>query len=158
MQLSTIQDVARQLYLGININSTDFDSNNRTFGSILLEAEKLIPDFANYNKKLLDRNDGKYHITIFNVAECGKYPVLLSLENLQVKNASILFKGIGSLKQDNLTTWFVVVESPVLNSLRSDANMYDRDLHITIAFTDKDLFKGRKNVPDVLQFNQHEYL
>ena len=51
MQLSTIQDVARQLYLGININSTDFDSSNRTFGSILLKAEKLIPDFANYNKK-----------------------------------------------------------------------------------------------------------
>lgn len=153
MQLTTIQDVARQLYLGININENDFDSNNRTFGSILIQAEKLIPDFQNYNQKLLDRNHGKYHITVFNAAECGKQPLLLTYDKMLVKNTSITFKGIGNLKQDNMTTWFVVVDSPVLNSLRTDNDFLEKDLHITIAFTDKDLFKGRKNVCENLKFH-----
>lgn len=153
MQLSTIQDVARQIYLGININENDFDSNNRTLGSILLEAEKIIPDFKSYNQKLLDRNSGKYHITVFNAAECGKFPALLQTAGYKLKNESITFKGIGSLQQDAMTTWFIVVDSAVLNSARTGATLQPKDLHITIAFTDKDLFKGRKNVCDILNYN-----
>jgi len=153
MQLVTIQDVARQLYLGINIKDNDIDSNNRTFGSILLQAEKIIPNFKFCNQNLLNRNYGKYHITVFSVSECGKNSSLLELQNAQIKNSSLTFKGVGSIRQDNMITWFVVVESPVLNKLRNDAELLDKDLHITIAFTDKDLFKGRKNVPDVLKFS-----
>ncbi len=155
MKLTTIYDTARQLYLAIDIVSTDYDSVNRIFGEILIEAEKVIPDFPTYNQKLLDRNNGHYHITVFSVAECGKFPQLMSLENLQLKNSNLLFKGIGSLVQkdttETMTTWYIVVECPVLDMLRQNENLPTKDFHITIAFTHKDLFKGRKNDPNVMK-------
>lgn len=154
MQITQIQDVALKLYLGININESEADSNNLLFGKILRVAESIIPDFKICNERLLDRNRDKYHITIFNAAECAKTPILLqTVTGLLVKNSSITFKGIGSLSQDDMTTYYVVLESPVLNALRNDANLEPKDFHITIGFTHKDLFKGRKNEPNIVQFN-----
>jgi len=154
MQITQIQDTALKLYLGIHINESEADVNDLLFGKILTLAADTIPDFKMCNERLLDRNRDKYHITIFNAAECAKTPILLqNVTGLLVKNSSITYKGLGSLEQDGMITYYVVVDSPVLNALRSDANLLPKDFHITIGFTHKDLFKGRKNEPNVLQFN-----
>ena len=153
MQITQIQDTSLKLYLGIEIESTQLDSNDLQFDKILKTAESTIQNFADYNKKLLERNRDKYHITIFNAAECAKFPsLLINATGLHVKDSSITFKGIGSISQDDMTTYFIVVYSPVINKLRTDANLPEKDLHITIGFTHKDLFKSRKNEPNLIQF------
>lgn len=154
MQISKIQDIALQLYLGISINESEADSNNLLFAKILRIAKSTITDFKLFNQKLLERNRDKYHITIFNAAECAKLPILLqNVTGLNIKNSSLTFKGIGSLSEGDMITYYVVVDSPVLNALRNDANLPPKDFHITIGFTHKDLFKGRKNEPNIIEFN-----
>jgi hypothetical protein len=157
MKIDTIQDTARQLYLGIDVNLSTTDSNNRTFGEVLLTANEHIPDFEMCNERLLDRNMGHYHITIFNVAETAKIPALNVVQGMLLKNTSITFKGIGSLEQDGMITYFVIVESAILNKFRTDINLPEKDLHITIGFTHKDLFKGRKNNPNIFELTNNEY-
>lgn len=156
MQITQIQDTSLKLYLGIEIENSQIDSNNLQFSKILHVAESIpmIQNFAECNKRLLERNRDKYHITIFNAAECAKFPsLLINATGLLVKDSSITFKGIGSISQDDMTTYFIVVYSPVINKLRTDANLPEKDLHITIGFTHKDLFKSRKNEPNLIQFN-----
>lgn len=151
MELKLIQDINRNLYLGIDVALTQEDSKGTSFESLLQLATKLIPNFEQLNQKLLARNDNQYHITVFNTMEFGKHEHLQALNGNLLKDSSITFKGIGSLSQDNMTTYFVVIDSAVLNNLRINENISQKDLHITIGFTHKDLFKGNKNNCNITQ-------
>jgi hypothetical protein len=143
MQLQKIQDVLGNDYIAIVVDGKSIED-------IINGMNDKITDFDKYNEKLLERNHGTYHITVFNVMECKKNPDCLHYAGTVVSDA--IFKGIGSIEKNGQTTMFIVVESDTIQALRCDAGFPDKDLHVTIAFTDKDLFHARKNECNVVTF------
>ena len=149
MKLSKLTDVLGQTYLGLDVDPSFKDKNGLTLNDILEEGLTYIPYFSDRNDNLLNRNNNHYHITVFNVMECGKYKLLDKDIMIDILSNDIEFTGIGSIHKELCSTYFVPVKCLKLNNLRYLFNLDDKDLHITIAYTHKDLFGMPKNVPDV---------
>jgi len=143
MQLQKIQDILGNDYIAIVIDG-DF------IKEIITGLTDKISDFDKYNEKLLARNHGTYHITVFNVMECQKNIDCLHYAGTTIDD--VVFKGVGSIEKNEQTTMFVVVNSDTIQKIRCDAGFADKDLHITVGFTDKDLFHARKNECNVVTF------
>lgn len=143
MELQKIQDALGNDYVAIIVD-------DKLIADIISGLNDRITDFDQYNQKLLERNHGTYHITVFNVAECKKSPDCFRYAGTVVND--VVFKGIGSIEKDSNTTMFIVVESDTLQSVRCDAGLADKDFHITVGFTVKDLFHARKNECNVVTF------
>lgn len=145
-----IKDVYNNPYYAIDVLVDSVDNNGTSFNELLKKFLELVPNAVDFNNKLLKRNNNAYHITILNVPE---YNIVLKSNEINelptIKIDDIVFKGIGSITDDDMVTYYVVVDSLTLNLLRDVYNMKQKDLHITIGFSDKDLFKKRKNVTNV---------
>jgi len=137
MKLEIIKDVFNNSYIGVIIKEEQI----KKYIDKMLELDN---NFVQYNEKLLIRNYGHYHITVFNVAECKTNPDLFKTLGTNISN-DLFISGVGSIQQDINKTFFIVVNSPKLSQLRIDNNLNDKDFHITIGFTKKDLFNDRKN-------------
>ncbi len=143
MQLQKIQDVLGNDYIAIVIDGNFIEE-------IITGLNDKISDFDKYNQKLLDRNHGTYHITVFNVMECQKNPECLHYAGTVINDT--IFKGVGSIEKNGQTTMFIVVDSNGIQKIRCNAGFAEKDLHITVGFTDKDLFHARKNECNVGTF------
>lgn len=145
-----IKDVYNNPYYAIDVLVDSVDNNGTSFNELLKKFLELVPNAVDFNKKLLKRNNNAYHITILNVPE---YNIVLKSNEINelptIKIDDIVFKGIGSITDGDMVTYYVVVDSLTINLLRDAYNMKQKDLHITIGFSDKDLFKKRKNVTNV---------
>lgn len=145
-----IKDVYNNPYYAIDVLVDSVDNNGTSFNELLKKFLELVPNAVDFNKKLLKRNNNAYHITILNVPE---YNIVLKSNEINelptIKIDDIVFKGIGSITEGDMVTYYVVVDSLTINLLRDAYNMKQKDLHITIGFSDKDLFKKRKNVTNV---------
>jgi len=149
MIISTIRDINNNTYIAIDIELNMLDKNGISLFDMISIADDKITDFERCNMNLLERNSGSYHITIFNVMECGKYYIDKDIIGKTYNSNDLEYKGIGSISKDNNTTYFVVVESEAINANRTDMGLKKRDLHITIGFTQKDLFNERKTNTNV---------
>lgn len=149
MKIEYILDVLGNKYIGININPSIPDKTGLTLNNILEVGLTEIPYFSDRAENLLNRNSNKYHLTIFNAAECNTGKIPDNLIGTKITPDKMTYKGIGSISQDEKTTYFVVVDCPILNDIRYAHGFKNKDLHITIAFTHKDLFGQRKNIPNI---------
>lgn len=151
MKLDIIQDVNGNDYYSVIIDRFDDDKNYKNFMNVLLDFFLKIDNANIYNEKLLKRNHDIYHLTVLNVPEYNK--VKNDNINLPVgKFTDIIFTGIGSISKDNKTTYFVTCVSKQLNDIRNLLNLKPKDFHITLGFTNKDLFHDRKNVPNIISY------
>lgn len=145
-----IKDIYDNPYYAIDVLVDSVDNNGTSFNELLNKFLELVPNAVDFNNKLLKRNSNAYHITILNVPE---YNIVLKSNEINelptIKIDDIVFKGIGSITDSDMVTYYVVVDSLTLNLVRGVCNMKQKDLHITIGFSDKDLFKKRKNVTNV---------
>lgn len=150
MTTQIIKDVYNNPYYAIDVLVDSVDNNGTSFNELLKKFLELVPNAVDFNNKLLKRNNNAYHITILNVPE---YNIVLKSNEINelptIKIDDIVFKGIGSITDGDMVTYYVVVDSLTINLLRDAYNMKQKDLHITIGFSDKDLFKKRKNVTNV---------
>lgn len=150
MTTQIIKDIYDNPYYAIDVLVDSVDNNGTSFNELLKKFLELVPNAVDFNNKLLKRNNNTYHITILNVPE---YNIVLKSNEINelptIKIDDIVFKGIGSITDGDMVTYYVVVDSSTLNLVRSVCNMKQKDLHITIGFSDKDLFKKRKNVTNV---------
>lgn len=151
MNINVLEDVNKAPYIGIDIQLDTYDVNYMMFSDLLDIAKYEIPDFGKCNENLLQRNSGKYHITLFNVMECGKYYIDKDILDKTYSNADFEYKGIGSISKGNESTYFVVVKSDAFNANRIAMGLKERDLHITIGFTKKDLFNEKKNTTNIFK-------
>jgi 2H phosphodiesterase-like protein len=147
MIFSFIKDIFSNNYIAIDIGLDTIDKNGVSFYDLTLKALEKIDDFNVLENNLLKRNNGKYHLTVFSVPEYAKNESVDDIVGSVI--TEIEFKGIGSITKNDHTTYFVVVDCPFINKLRSIYSFQPKDLHITIGFNNKDLFHERKNVCNV---------
>lgn len=141
--LEIISDVNRQKYLAVDFNQT-------VAINFIQMLESVCPRF---DKKcvtnLYNRNGiGKFHITVLSVPEMSKAK---ELDTIHIDISDIEIKGVGSLTDMHMETFFIVVESKKINQFRTSLGLKEKDLHVTIGFTHKDLFNGRKNIPNLIE-------
>ncbi len=142
MKLQIIKDIIGNEYIaGV------FDTSNIVLSKLLSFAFDNIDHFKLFNDKLLERNHGIFHLTVFNVMECSKNPDLLKLDGLSVE--FFRMNGIGSISKDDKATFFIPCDSSDIDILRNFIGLNKKDLHITIGFTHKDLFHDRKNICNI---------
>lgn len=149
MKIQFIKDTLGNPYIGVDINPTLPDKNGLTLNDILEVGLTEIPYFSDRNEYLLNRNSNKYHLTVFNVAEYGTNKIHDDIVGTEVFQQHIEYIGIGSIYKDTNITYFVVVKCQYLNDIRYTYGFTDKDLHITIAFTHKDLFNASKATPNI---------
>lgn len=151
MILQFLRDIYGSHYVGINVGVMSHDVNGTTLNDLLKTAMTDIPDFAECNKRLLERNSGKYHITVFSVMEWGQHKVDVDVIGSSYDASIFEYRGIGSISKDDKITYFIVVDSDAINAERTNAGYPSKELHITIGFTHKDLFHDSKNVTNVFE-------
>jgi hypothetical protein len=142
-----LKDTSGNNYLGIQINSTIIDPFIEQMRDILGEGAD---EYINLQQ---NRDGGKYHITILNVMEfnqlskeVGYDKFLNHVQHLLSTNIDdIRFLGLGKAEKSGNTSYFVVIKSELLKSLRDSFNLDEKDFHITIGFKWKDVHGVRKN-------------
>lgn len=147
MKLQYLYDIYNNPYIGFNIDFNTKDINGNTLIDLLNIAKIKINNFDEFNKKLLDRNNNKYHITVFNVMEYIKNKNLNKFIGLAINNIEYL--GIGSIINNDKETFFIVIKLDIINTLRKTVNLVPKDLHITIGFTHNDLFNKNKDILNI---------
>lgn len=150
MKLEVIKDVIGQPYLVVK-----YSIENRNYTQIFNLIRKLkyyINDDDNFLNIVNNhtKRDGlcQWHITLFNAIECKQYPELLKLEGFEVNDVNLL--GVGTISKDNNHTYYIVCESKELIDLYKSKINKNKYLHITIGFTNKDIFNKPKDVSTLL--------
>lgn len=146
-RLEYIKDIIGNNYLGINVY---YDSIFSFFDKL---KNYIGDDYDEYIKNQKDRDLGKYHCTVLNVAEYNK------IISQNINNASIIndilnsyeiddfqLLGIGSAQKNGNKAYYIVCRSEQLQEFRRRFNLEEKDLHITIGFKWKDVHGVRKNI------------
>lgn len=161
MNFKIEQDINENPYLVVNVNLTDSDCKDINFTTLLSNFIFHNDNNGEMFHNLCVRNNGKFHITLLNVPEFSKFLISKSVGNIQIKNQDniltllnkdlddIEFKGIGSISKDDLSTFYIVVNSKKLDAIRGELGLKPKDFHITIGFNKKDLFHDRKNKTNI---------
>lgn len=142
MRLQQLKDVNGSTYIGIDLPATSVSKYIE-----VLDRELGKEDAEAFVENLLRRNGDRFHCTVFNVMECGKMgsacvgDILESTKEYQV---SMLGIGRGE-NSDKDVTYFIVCESPQIDELRLDYGFAPKDLHVTLAFSKKDIFNIDKS-------------
>ncbi len=99
----------------------------------LLSAEEA----AGYERNLLDRNGGVYHLTVVSPPEWEGLAVDgTSVSGLDFEIALI---GLGCARQEMEETYYTVCEAAAIQTLRASLGLPSRDLHVTLAFKQVDI-------------------
>lgn len=112
-----------------------------------------IPNMDVYMKNRLERDRGGYHVTFIRPVEFrrlkkeGRFPLTLP------ESVNFNFVGVGSVKDEerDLQAWYVVLESPEIDSWRSELGLPPHGLHITLAFKNSDIHNQVKDKTTLLQ-------
>lgn len=153
MTLKFLTDINGSPYVGMKVPLHMWDRNHVSLCDLLCVAEDgiLIPGFDQFNCNLLIRNSGEYHITVFNVMEWSKGVIRHDVIGELMSTADFRYLGIGSISNGDRTTYFIPVESALLDSIRAAHGHEKRDMHITIGFTHKDLFHLPKKTANIYE-------
>ncbi|NCQ51487.1 hypothetical protein GW796_06250 [archaeon] len=96
-----------------------------------------------------ERDNGKYHITLINVAQWGFLIKKGETDSILKQYNNQLFKltpyGIGKAEKNGNTAYFLIFENDLLNNIRINSNLEQHDFHMTLGFKDKDVFGKPKN-------------
>ena len=149
-KLSILKDVANNSYLGIIIDDSP-ELNKEVLDEVAM-FKTFREDAAILIEKQQSRDKGHRHITVFTVMECQKDPKTLSLEGAIINDLKLF--GIGSINIDKdgvlMETFYVLAQSELIQELRHRYDLKDKDLHVTIGFTHKDLFHKFKDIGTLL--------
>lgn len=135
-----IQDSKGQDYIAATVDNEYMQS---------FESMMKLHNLQDELDKKLNRDKGLYHITVVNVAETH----LLKKNNQFDKIAQEFINkpftfyvyGIGKIEIENDKSYHVVVDNPEINTILKNNNIKEKNLHITMGFSDKDLHKKPKN-------------
>lgn len=145
MYIEATKDSIGNTYYAININYYDIEQYDTQLHNIIGD------EYIHYRNNKLERDRNKYHITVLNAINTGKMiKHNIDFSFLLKKDYDIKFKGVGSVKDNDNEAYFIVVECDELISDLGDLGIYNIDLHITLAFKTKDIFKQRKNTTNII--------
>lgn len=141
------KDVLGSNFLGITIN-------HGVVSNYLSKMKNLLgDDFEKFAKFQMDRDGGKYHITVINVPEYnglilehGIDKFVNSLDKIfDYPIDDIKFMGLGKAEKGGNKSYFVVIKSEKLDHVRNRYNLEKKDFHITLGFYPRDVHGVRKN-------------
>jgi hypothetical protein len=110
-------------------------------------------DYKVFTENQQKRDSGHHHITVINVMEfnslskSGEIGEFVNSLNrvFEYPIDDLRLMGIGSATKNENTSYFIVVQSENLDSIRDRYNLPKHDFHITIGFKWKDVHGVRKN-------------
>jgi hypothetical protein len=146
--VSYLKDRLANNYLGLNIPHEIVEPYLNELESILGED-----DFKVFTDLQKQRDGGKYHITVINVADYNRLTKELGLDKF-VNSLELIFHyeiddlrmmGIGTAFQNDNRSYFIVCKSEKLDAIRSRFGLPSFDFHVTLGFKFKDVFGVRKN-------------
>ena len=126
MKIEILKDSIGGEYIGFNVDKSIIQKHLDKMVELGLTTE-----IENQQK----RDSNKYHITLFNFKNYKEYLHLVGMD----VNDVVILDGIGSISDNKSTTYFIPVESNTIKEYT------DKDLHIAIGFSIKDVFNQRKN-------------
>ena len=141
-----------------------YDSNNKYLSvhvekSDVLCIQNFVCDNINseavYNQK--ERDSNNFHITVINTAQYGSLlkhnSPLNKIESYLGKKIDFFIYGIGTATKDNNQAWFLILDNPILNTMREDLGLFKWDFHVTLGFKDKDFHRVPKSKDTVIFSN-----
>ena len=151
MRIEYIKDINGQNYLAIKVELSNKPFLDR------LESE-LGEDFLLYTGNQIERDGGKYHITVINVMDYGRLVKSLGMDKfvsalqpiLEYEIDDLDMLGVGKAESKGNTSYFVVCESDKLDAVRTRLGLPKQDLHITIGFDKRDVFGVVKDKSSLL--------
>lgn len=146
--VSYLKDSIGSNYLGVNIPEAIVEPFLDKLRSVIGDV-----DFDVLTKNQKDRDRNHYHITVMPVRDYDMLAKQMGMANF-INSLELILKypiddlemlGIGSASKNNNLAYFIVCNSDKLNAIRNRYNLSNKDFHITIGFSPKDVFGGRKN-------------
>lgn len=126
-------------YLGVSIPREDvqpyLDQINGLVG---------IDKYIKLTENQIRRDGGEYHVTLLSPEEYGRCN-LDDIEEYIGQEVRLNYIGLGNVKKGKDEVYFVVINSPECDEIRGDLGLSSRDFHITLGFTNKDIFGVRKD-------------
>ena len=147
-KIEYIRDVVGNNYLGLDMKVSVIQPFLDDLKDIIGED-----DYQTYTKLQQDRDHGKFHITLINVAEYGKLSNELGMDKfinslekiLEYPIDDLKMLGVGTAVRNENRAYFIVCKSDKLQAVRNRYGLSEQDFHITIGFNYKDIFGVRKN-------------
>ena len=151
MRIEYIKDINGQNYLAIKVELSNKPFLDR------LESE-LGEDFLLYTGNQIERDGGKYHITVINVMDYGRLVKSLGMDKfvsalqpiLEYEIDDLDMLGVGKAESKGNTSYFVVCESDKLDAVRTRFGLPKQDFHITLGFDKRDVFGVTKDANTLL--------
>ena len=145
--ITYLKDTLGSNYIGVKIQNTELNS-------FLDQLKDILGDqYDGYISNQQKRDNGSYHITIINVMDYNKLSSEMGMDKLvnsldplfKVGIDDIKFMGIGKSQKNENTSYYVVVNSDLLQEVRKKYELPGQDFHITLGFKHKDVHGVRKN-------------
>jgi hypothetical protein len=116
----------------------------------IIDNDALYDEMTSYQQQ---RDHDSYHSTIINVMDYNRLSKELGMDKF-INSLESVFKypiddlkmmGIGTAQKNENQTYFIVLKSEKLESIRKKYNLPEHDFHVTLGFKYKDVFGVRKN-------------
>jgi hypothetical protein len=108
----------------------------------------IIPKNIKGNNNQIKRDNNEYHITIINPKEMKKLKHS-TFPKIDTIIDDLLFIGLGKVKNDISFATYIVVRSKKLSKIRQNLGLKNYDFHITLGFTNGDVFNVDKNMKTI---------
>lgn len=143
-----LKDRTGQPYLAVDIKYNQYSAYTNFM---------LSNDFHDDVERKLKRDNGLYHVTLINAAQWGalmkKELSEEILQSLEGKEISFISHGIGIAEKDGHKAYFVILENLEVDQFREKYGLHHHDLHMTLAFNEKDVHGVPKNKNTCLYSN-----
>lgn len=146
--VSYLKDRLGNNYLGLNIPFDIVEPFLNELKDILGEEE-----FTVYTKNQSDRDSGKHHLTLINVADYNRLIAEVGMDKF-INSLELIFNyeiddlempGIGTATKSDNTAYYIVCKSDKLDAIRTRYSLPKFDFHITLGFKWKDVHGVPKN-------------
>ena len=143
-----LKDSLGNNYLGLDIPKNVVDPFLNELRDILGED-----DYVKFTENQIKRDGGHYHITVINVADFNKLSKQMGMDRFVNSLVPIFIYdiddlkmlGIGRAQKGENTSFFIVCNSDKLDAVRTRYELQKQDFHVTLGFSQKDVFGVRKN-------------
>lgn len=118
----------------------------------IVDNDEEYETLVNNQQKRDNRGEHTHHVTILTVKELNDCLQKLGkempnrikiIQSLDITDLTM--EGVGKAERAGNVAYFIVVNSPTLDEVRTSLGLEPKDFHITIGFDRKDVFDVRKN-------------
>ena len=131
-------DNGELLYLAVPVDSSMVERYLK-----ILRNSNRIDDFATFAQNRLDRDGQDYHVTVVSPPEYANLPQSAQ-DDLVDTPISLILSDISHVQCGEAQDWYISVQSPKIDYLRSRYGLPSKDLHVTLGFIGEPIYDMRK--------------